>query len=306
VKKKLIEMDARPLFQKWSESDFLMKTTVEKPMHWLARLFYRGLLQRAFICETRPNLPDNDADLRILLGGVPEDEWAEHQAAIRAWFTPKTINGVKVLIHKRLQEDWQLLLDYREEQRVKGQKSGEARRRNRTAVEPGLNHGSSPVEPEANQEEIELEIEPEFETESETESQAKVQTEKSNSNLSFAQSPSDGMNDSPYLSAKDDQIRQNIKILSLLFHAMSDDKTFRAGPDQVPRLTALIDEHGMALVVKSVERFAQDDHRWDLVGCPAGLYLENAAKYIRDAKEDLEAEIRYEKERASRQARATQ
>jgi uncharacterized protein YdaU (DUF1376 family) len=299
VKKKLIEMDARPLFQKWSESDFLMKTTVEKPMHWLARMFYARLLQRAFVCETRPNLPDNDAELRNLLGGIPEVDWAEHRAAVRAWFTRKTINGVKVLVQKRLQEDWQLLLDYREEQRIKGHKSGEARRQKRTAVEPELNHGSLPVEPELNQEEVELEIE----TESETESQEVEEKEQSNGH-SFSQSQNDGMSDAPYLSAKDAEIRQDIKIISLAFHKACKDTTFRPGSVQIPGLTALIAEHGIRVMIKAVELFAETEHSWQLVMCPAALFLDGAENYIEDAKEGLEAEARYEEQKAARQAQA--
>jgi hypothetical protein len=173
-KKKSIDPNARPVFQKWSEQDFLMKTTIDHPMHWLARLFYRALLQQAFRCDTRPNLPDDDAMLRNLLGGIPEDAWETHRTEVRWWFTPAVINGVKVLTHSRLQTDWQLLVEFREEQRVKGQKSGAARRKKQTDSEPQFNSGSTAVN------QIEVESEKELKPELESELEANEENQPTN------------------------------------------------------------------------------------------------------------------------------
>jgi hypothetical protein len=161
--KRPIPINEKAPFQKWAESDFAYKTTVEHPMHWQARLFYRGLLQIAFRCATRPNLPDDDEQLKSLLGGIPDDIWKAHRAAVRAWFKPDKVNGVKVLTHHRLQEDWQELQDFREEQRTKANKSWESRRK-KAIARPEPSHGNATAMPRQCQYENEIETEGEIET----------------------------------------------------------------------------------------------------------------------------------------------
>jgi uncharacterized protein YdaU (DUF1376 family) len=102
-----------PLHQKWSERDFLADTT---HMSWLARMFYARLLQSAPHFTTRPDLPDDDDQLRKILGGVPKDVWNEHRDVVRAMFTADTVNGINVLWQKRLREDWQGVEAYRKQQ----------------------------------------------------------------------------------------------------------------------------------------------------------------------------------------------
>jgi uncharacterized protein YdaU (DUF1376 family) len=102
-----------PLHQKWVEKEFVFDTM---HMHWQARLYYRALLQSAWHLSTRPDLPDDDAQLRSILGGVPEEQWNEHREVVRAMFTAETVNGIKVLSQKRLRRDWQTIEEYRERQ----------------------------------------------------------------------------------------------------------------------------------------------------------------------------------------------
>lgn len=99
-----------PIYQLWSEKDFAFDTM---ELSWQARLLYRGLLQAAWLLSTRPDLPDNDAQLRNILGGIPESIWNEHREAVRSMFQSDTVNGVAVLWQKRLREDWATLEDKR-------------------------------------------------------------------------------------------------------------------------------------------------------------------------------------------------
>jgi uncharacterized protein YdaU (DUF1376 family) len=110
----------KPNFQKWDEQSFTIDTT---HLDWLDRLLYRALLQKAWYISARPNLPDNDAELRKVLGGVPEDIWKEHKTAVRSMFRTASVNGAAVLTQKRLQEDWGSLEAYRTQQAEFGKKA---------------------------------------------------------------------------------------------------------------------------------------------------------------------------------------
>jgi uncharacterized protein YdaU (DUF1376 family) len=95
------------------ERDFIADTSF---MHWQARLFYRALLQQAFLCSTRPDLPDDEDQLRCILGGIPEAAWTKHRDQVLGMFQREEVKGVKVLFQKRLRRDWKMLGDYRREQ----------------------------------------------------------------------------------------------------------------------------------------------------------------------------------------------
>jgi hypothetical protein len=86
---KLFEPNTKALFQKWAERDFRADTT---HLHWQARLFYRSLLQAAFFVSTRPDLPDDNDELRRILGGVPDDVWVEHQDEVRKMFQREEVS----------------------------------------------------------------------------------------------------------------------------------------------------------------------------------------------------------------------
>jgi uncharacterized protein YdaU (DUF1376 family) len=76
-------------------------------------MFYRTLLQAAFsTASTRPDLPNNDAQLCRLLGGVPAEVWAQHKDEVLSMFTQVG----DVLMHRRLREDFGKLQDYRHSQ----------------------------------------------------------------------------------------------------------------------------------------------------------------------------------------------
>jgi hypothetical protein len=123
---KLFEPNTKALFQKWAERDFRADTT---HMHWQARLFYRSLLQAAFFVSTRPDLPDDNDELRRILGGVPHDVWEPYQDEVRKMFQHEEVNGVGVLFQNRLRKDWAAIESYREEQRSKAAKGWQKRHR---------------------------------------------------------------------------------------------------------------------------------------------------------------------------------
>ena len=268
-KQKPIDMNARPAFQKWVEPDFVMKTTLARPMHWLARLIYRGLLQQAFHCSTRPNLPDDDAQLCAMLGGVPAKVWKEHRAAVRQWFTPQTIDGVKVLTHTRLQSDWQNLLGYRKEQREKANRSWDVRRK-RAKAEAASSNGNATAQPRVSSGNATAEP---VQCQSESESEVEKESELENESHSILHPANEGMND-----GQTNPQPSPLKVLESAFSEATGGLKFRVGRTQKAPLLALIDQHGVEVMRDAVERFAGDNHDWSQVNCPAGLFLSHAVE----------------------------
>jgi uncharacterized protein YdaU (DUF1376 family) len=117
----------KPVYHQWDEPSFMMDT-----MHlpWLERLLYRALLQGAFHCSTRPDIPDDDLQLQRMLC-IPESVWTEHKADVRAMFQAETVNDKKVLFQNRLRKDWTTLEDMR-------RKRSEAGKWSRTEDKSGI------------------------------------------------------------------------------------------------------------------------------------------------------------------------
>jgi hypothetical protein len=164
--KQPIRSDSAPPFQKWAERDFLADTMM---MHWQARMFYRTLLQAGFsTASTRPNLPANPDQLRRLLGGVPAEIWAEHEAEVLAMFTPSP-DGL-LLTHRRLLEDFGKLQDYRHAQAKTSSAYWEKTRAERLATSKTSERLATP-KPLTNhsQEEVDVDFDLENETEGEKE-----------------------------------------------------------------------------------------------------------------------------------------
>ena len=101
-----------PIYQKWDEKAFQFDT---QHMHWMARNFYRVLLQNAFHLHTRPDLPDDDEQLCRIACGGDKKVWAKHGPAVRAMFTRDPDR--KILWQKRLRQDWHILAAYRQKQK---------------------------------------------------------------------------------------------------------------------------------------------------------------------------------------------
>lgn len=137
-----------PIYQKWDEKAFQFDTM---HLHWMARSLYRALLQTAWHLSTRPDLPDNDEQLRQIACGGDVDVWKKHGPAVRAMFTSDADRGV--LWQKRLREDWRALTDYRQKQKEhaelqhKAKQSREEQSKEAATAEPVASHQQATAKP---------------------------------------------------------------------------------------------------------------------------------------------------------------
>jgi hypothetical protein len=102
----------QPPYQFWHEQDFASDEQVAYGMDWVQRHLYRTLLQKAFICSTRPYLPTSDDQLWLLADAGSKERWLENKTAIMVKFQPITIDGVELWSHRRLMRDWTKLIEY--------------------------------------------------------------------------------------------------------------------------------------------------------------------------------------------------
>lgn len=110
----------KPNFQKWDEQSFILDTL---HLSWLGRLIYRALLQEAWYGSMRPDLPNDDHELRKILDGVPEEIWNAHRDEVRSMFQSEIVDEHSVLYQKRLRRDWTEIEDYRTKQAEHGKKA---------------------------------------------------------------------------------------------------------------------------------------------------------------------------------------
>jgi hypothetical protein len=110
-----------PRYQFWHERDFWNDLYVSRSMTNLQRHFFRAMLQAAFYCSTRPNLPKDDNLLCALADAGSLEVWMENKPAIMSKFheTKMKVDGhwVEVWANKRLKRDWIKLLENSERQR---------------------------------------------------------------------------------------------------------------------------------------------------------------------------------------------
>lgn len=177
--KQPIRPDSPPPFHKWCERDFRADTD---HMSWLGKALYARLLQSAFaVASTRPNLPADTDQLRRLLSGVPKDTWAAHEEEILTMFTKATVNGIEVLVHKRLQEDFEALADYRFSQsqnkkdywtKIRTDRKKETEKLATTKLQPSLEPANT--EPVATHYQYEVDVEVDSDSKNEKESEGET------------------------------------------------------------------------------------------------------------------------------------
>src|SRR5208337_2155017 len=92
--------DEKGKYQPWSHEEFMSDRRVRR-MSPLAVKTYMMLLHEAFVCSTRPNLPDDD------------EEWLSVRDEVLGMFGKTIANGKAVLVNKRLCRDWDRLLEIR-------------------------------------------------------------------------------------------------------------------------------------------------------------------------------------------------
>ena len=88
---------------------------------------YMMLLHEAFVCSTRPNLPDDDDELELLAWCADREEWLAVRETVLKMFTPEEIDGRRVLTNNRLTKDWSHLQEIREARSEAGKKGGLAK-----------------------------------------------------------------------------------------------------------------------------------------------------------------------------------
>lgn len=120
-------MNKKPLYQPWSEEEFQSDIHV-RAMNPYERWIYASLLRSAFICSTRPYLP-NDPKILWILGGCPDSGfWLTHKDKVLERFSLVNIDGIELLENKRVSEDWEKLQEYRSRMTEWGRKSNENRK----------------------------------------------------------------------------------------------------------------------------------------------------------------------------------
>lgn len=116
----------QPDYIMWFEPDFWADRQVVR-MNPLQRALYRTLLQSAFWCSTRPDLPNNDDQLCQLADAENRDVWLQNRDAVLAKFFSDTVDGQTVWAHKRLRKEWQIFIDSVQRNRERASKGGRAK-----------------------------------------------------------------------------------------------------------------------------------------------------------------------------------
>lgn len=155
-------------YQPWSHEEFMADRKVRR-MSPLAAKTYMMLLHEAFVCETRPNLPDDDNELYYMAYCTDRAEWESVKDVVLDMFRKETVDGRDVLVNKRLVSDWSRLREIREARSEAGKAS--AAKRKSTCVEQVLTNEHKEVKEVSNEREVSEEREeilpdsaPSFET----------------------------------------------------------------------------------------------------------------------------------------------
>jgi uncharacterized protein YdaU (DUF1376 family) len=117
--------DSKGKYQPWYHESFMSDPRVRR-MSSLAAKTYMLLLHEAFVCSTRPNLPDDEDELK-LLGWCSDKEWLVVRDPVLGMFAKEEIDGQKLLTNKRLTKDWEHLQEIRETRTEAGRKGGLAK-----------------------------------------------------------------------------------------------------------------------------------------------------------------------------------
>ena len=113
-------------YQPWSHEEFMADRKVRR-MPSVALKTYMMLLHEAFVCSTRPNLPDDEEELEQMAYCTDHEEWLSVRSTVLAMFDRAEVDGHAVLINKRLNRDWENLQKIRETKSEAGKLGAEAR-----------------------------------------------------------------------------------------------------------------------------------------------------------------------------------
>lgn len=123
-------------YQPWNHEHFMADRFVRR-MRPAARKTYVMLLHEAFFCSTRPYLPDDDNELWLLADCEDMTEWQCIRDEVLDMFERIEIDGQKVLAQRRVEEDWERLLEKRDVKTERSRKGGLARQAKLRSSKPG-------------------------------------------------------------------------------------------------------------------------------------------------------------------------
>ena len=118
--------ESKGIYQPWSHEEFMADRRVRR-MSPTAVKTYMMLLHEAYICSTRPYLPDDEDELFLMAFCESQEEWDSVKEVVLGMFEKKTVDGVKVLSNKRLERDWAHLQEIRGVRSEAGKKGGLAK-----------------------------------------------------------------------------------------------------------------------------------------------------------------------------------
>lgn len=118
--------DSKGIYQPWCHEQFMADRRVRR-MSPIAAKTYMMLLHEAYNCSTRPHLPDDEEELELMAYCTDGKEWQMVKNAVLGMFEKKVVDGIPVLVNKRLERDWDNLLTIRGERSKAGKAGAEAR-----------------------------------------------------------------------------------------------------------------------------------------------------------------------------------
>ena len=118
--------DTKPDYQLWDEMAFRADIDVQA-LQPIQRWMYRTLCQAAFVEATRPYLPDDDDKLWKMAGCKSKMQWTENMIPVRSMFEHIVIDDKKLLMRKKLVEDWNDIMEERRRYVERARKGGQAR-----------------------------------------------------------------------------------------------------------------------------------------------------------------------------------
>lgn len=121
----VLDERSKAVYQPWNEDGFSADLKVRKMTH-LQRWIYRTLLQHAFVCSSRPRLPNDDEELWMMADCESIEQWLSHKPVILKMFDKVDLDGKELLTQTRLEEDWTKLQAIREKRVEAGRKGGSA------------------------------------------------------------------------------------------------------------------------------------------------------------------------------------
>jgi hypothetical protein len=275
--------NSKAWYQPWSEEQFRADSDVQV-MNCFEKWMYRTLCQVAFVCSTRPYLPDDDGQLWKLAQCESRKHWDKHKANVRAMFTVVERDGVRLLARKRILEDWGRLVRKRQQLAENGRKGGQRRTRQAEQDAESESDEAGPVRKTDFGAEVE---------------ESKVREEKEKNSHSHSsllgksqanakQMLNDRMDGTDSLSsaASDKDIEQASAIGQKFFEITGKTLHVNGG------FTTLARQHGFPTVLDAIERFARDGHDWSLIKNLPAFVLSRIPDYIAQAQAAIDAKQR--------------